>query len=132
VETSARQHGAPGNQALKTRRLGAESPPGGPSHRRFYPKPEFHCSLEFAMRFWRYAYYLFHGLDTSVRIEFENGGFRYPEGSLPSHKRQAIEALLIEANISKALIAIKRSNQVAMYGIENPSLAQRIRNVVLT
>ena len=84
------------------------------------------------MRLWRYKYYLFHGLDTSVRIEFEDGRFRYPEGSLPDYKRRAIEELVLEARIPKALIAIKRSNQVAMFGIEDPSTAQRIRNIVLT
>ena len=84
------------------------------------------------MRLWRYKYYLFHGLDARVRIEFENGHFRYAEGSLPDHKRRAIESLVTEAKIPKALIAVKRSNQVAMYGIDDPYLAQRIRNVVLT
>ena len=84
------------------------------------------------MRLWRYKYYLFHGLDSGVRIEFENGRFRYAEGSLPTHKRHAIESLVVEAGIPKALIAVKRTNQVTMYGIDDPYLAQRIRNVVLT
>lgn len=84
------------------------------------------------MLIWRIKYYLFHGLDTGVRIELDKGCFSYPEGSLPPYKRQALESLLIDAKVSKALIAVKRENRVAIFGIDDHLIGRKIRNIILT
>ncbi len=84
------------------------------------------------MRLWRIAYFLFHGLDTRIRVELEEGRFSYPIGTLPRYQREGIERLLLEANIQSAIIALKRHGVVATYGIDDAGVAQKIRNISCT
>ena len=85
------------------------------------------------MLLWRIAYYLSRGIDTRVRIELHRGRFTYHEGgSLLPHQRQAIEQLLLEARVASAIVAIKRRGVVKAYGIREPALMQKIRNITCT
>ena len=85
------------------------------------------------MFLWRIAYYLLHGANTRVRIELERGRFTYYEGgTLLPHQRRGIEEVLLAANVSRAIVAIKRRGVVVTYGIREPAVMQRIRNITCT
>jgi hypothetical protein len=82
------------------------------------------------MSLWRLSYHLLHDLDTRVRMEFEHGRFSYPKGSLPPYQREGIEGALLNAKVPRALIALKKSGLVVIYGAVDAGVAQRIRNIV--
>jgi len=78
----------------------------------------------------RFIYHLFHGYDTRARIEVEEGRFSYHKATVSAYQRQGIEKLLSESNVRRGIIAIKRNGSVVLYGIKDPMIAQRIRNIL--
>jgi hypothetical protein len=84
------------------------------------------------MLIWRFVFLLFHGRDWRVRLELNHGAFAYPQDSLLPHQRQATEELLTRGGMLRAIVAVKRDGRVARFGVKDPALAQRLRNVLVS